>query len=270
MPPKIDTRGIIAAGELVVYLPIAATSLYLFIRYGLRRDAGWLFLSIFSLMRITGGALGLALSQLLPGDAKNAKTIPKLLLTANILDPVGVGILLFGTLGFAGLAGYRSYSDNRRLMITFRVIGGIIFTAIALAIAGGILGSQVSPNTSSPGALIRRIGAGIYALIWFFLLLVILGCWSYRHAMRSFRRNLLLGVTIAHPILGLRIAYAVIVTWSSSDLLGAHPSSNPQLAQFQPVTGKWMFYLVFSLVSEFIVAMMYLLFGTILSRRKHR
>lgn len=47
--PSLDTRGIIAAAQIGFYFPVAAISLFLVIRYGFRRDAGWLFLFIFAL-----------------------------------------------------------------------------------------------------------------------------------------------------------------------------------------------------------------------------
>lgn len=45
----LDTFGKIAAGQLGFYVPIAGLTLYLTVRYALRRDAGWLFLALFSL-----------------------------------------------------------------------------------------------------------------------------------------------------------------------------------------------------------------------------
>ena len=47
--PKLDTRGDIAAATIAFYVPVAAITLAFTIRYGLRRDAGWLFLYIFAL-----------------------------------------------------------------------------------------------------------------------------------------------------------------------------------------------------------------------------
>ena len=47
--PHLDTRGIISAVEIAFYTPIAFLTLYLVYRYAFRRDAGWLFLSIFSM-----------------------------------------------------------------------------------------------------------------------------------------------------------------------------------------------------------------------------
>ena len=47
--PKLDNRGIIAAATIGFYLPPTILTLFLLIRYALRRDAGWLWLFIFSL-----------------------------------------------------------------------------------------------------------------------------------------------------------------------------------------------------------------------------
>lgn len=47
--PRLDQRGIIAAVTIGCYAPVAALTLLLLFRYALRRDAGWLFLFIFSL-----------------------------------------------------------------------------------------------------------------------------------------------------------------------------------------------------------------------------
>lgn len=45
----LDPRGIISAVELVFYIPTAILVLILTLRHGFRRDAGWIFLLIFSL-----------------------------------------------------------------------------------------------------------------------------------------------------------------------------------------------------------------------------
>lgn len=48
----LDVRGKIAAAEIGLYAPIAVLTALLVVRYVLRRDAGWLFLCIFSLCRL--------------------------------------------------------------------------------------------------------------------------------------------------------------------------------------------------------------------------
>jgi hypothetical protein len=50
---KLDNRGIIAAAMIGFYAPVAILTLVLLVRYTLRRDAGWLFLFIFSLSMVS-------------------------------------------------------------------------------------------------------------------------------------------------------------------------------------------------------------------------
>jgi hypothetical protein len=77
------------------------------------------------------------------------------------------------------------------------------------------------------------------------------------------------GISIALIPLGARTAYAILASWSSSDLLGTHPSSNPVLARSSPVTGHLALYLVLSPVMEYLVVLIYLYSSVVLSRRHH-
>ena len=67
----------------------------------------------------------------------------------------------------------------------------------------------------------------------------------------------------------MRLAYAVIAVFSSSDLLGRDLSPNQTLAKLNPITGNWILYLVLSLIMEYVVTVLYLFASTILAR-KHR
>ncbi|RDB29693.1 hypothetical protein Hypma_015150 [Hypsizygus marmoreus] len=258
--PTLDTLGKIAAAQIGFYVPIAVCTIILVFRYAFRRDAGWLFLYIFSLTRIAGGAVTLAAELIEP---------PKidLFIAAYVLQAAGLAPLLLASIGFIGLAGQSSYSEVSRVSIILRLYGLLVITGLALSIAGGLLGTHVSPTQGNVGLTLRRASAGIFAGVYVFLFMTHLGCWTYHFQMRSYRRKLLAGLTIALPFLGVRVAYAVLSAWSSSDLFGERPSSNPVLARFNPVTGSWIAYLVMSLVMEFIVSVLYLLFSTVLSRR---
>jgi hypothetical protein len=50
--PSLNSYGKIDAAAMVVYIPIFAISLVLVFRHGFKRDAGWIFLCIFSLSKI--------------------------------------------------------------------------------------------------------------------------------------------------------------------------------------------------------------------------
>ena len=87
--------------------------------------------------------------------------------------------------------------------------------------------------------------------------------------MTFFLPQLLWGVSAALPFLGARVAYAVLATWSSSDLFGEIPSENAALAQFNPITGNWILYLILGPLMEFAVTFLYMLSSTVLARKHH-
>ncbi|KAJ7356983.1 hypothetical protein DFH08DRAFT_850689 [Mycena albidolilacea] len=260
----LDTRGIISAAQLGAYVPIAGVSLFLVIRHALRRDAGWLFLFIFSLTRIAGGALIVA-GELMKNPS------PDLFIAAYIMFYAGLAVLMLATIGFLGLAGQHTYSEYLHTTRMFRAIAFFIIIAMALAIAGGILGTHLAPAQGHIGDILRKTSAALYGALYLVLFVVHLRCWTDRWEMRSYRRRLLTGVLFALPFLGARVAYGILAAFSSSDIFGLMPASNASLAMFHPVTGKWIYFLVLGFVCELVVAALYTLSGTVLARsRRHR
>ena len=180
--------------------------------------------------------------------------------------------------------GQSTYSEIPRVSVIFRVVGIVTLAGTAITAAGGGLGVPGHPTNEHTGLILRRVGAGIFAFVYVVLLLAHFGCWSYHYQMRRYRlkarslvipfhssfnqfSQLLGGLTLALPFLGVRVAYAVLAAWSSTDLFGSFLSSNPALAKLNPVTANWVPYLVLSVVMEYIVAVLYLLFSTVLARR---
>ncbi|KAJ7042615.1 hypothetical protein C8F04DRAFT_1076532 [Mycena alexandri] len=261
--PTLDTRGIIAAAQLAAYVPIAGLSLFLTIRYALRRDAGWLFLFLFSLTRIASGALIVA------GEVSK-KPNADFFVAAYIMFHAGLALLMLSTIGFLGLAGQHTYSEYLHTTRMFRAVAVFIFIAMALAVAGGILGTHVAPTQGHIGDILRKTAAALYGALYVVLFVIHLRCWSDRFEMRSYRRKLLAGVLVALPVLGVRVAYEILAAWSSMDLFGLQPSSNATLAMFQPVTGKWILFLVLGVICEFVVAAIYMFSSTILARPRRR
>ncbi|KAH9486689.1 hypothetical protein JR316_0000754 [Psilocybe cubensis] len=259
--PQLDTRGQIAAAQIAFYAPIAIITFILVIKYALRRDAGWFFLFLFSIARLAQGALIVAAEMIVPPK-------PILFNAAYIMDYSALAFLLFSSLGFIGMAGQHTYSENPRITTILRLIGIFGLGGMGLCIAGGILNGESTANQSLAVAL-RRAGVCIYAGMYVIIFAVFIGTWTYRWHLRSYRRSLLFGLTCALPFLGVRMAYAVIAAFSSSDLLGTKLSSNTTLADLNPVTGKWILYLVLSLIMEYVVVALYLFASTILARR-HR
>ncbi|KAJ7275426.1 hypothetical protein B0H12DRAFT_1087272 [Mycena haematopus] len=261
--PTLDTRGIIAAAQLGGYVPIAVVSLFFVVRYALRRDAGFLFMSIFSATRIAGGALIVA-GELMKNPS------PDLFIAAYIMFHAGLAVLMLSTLGFLGLAGQHTYSEYLHTTRMFRAIAFFVIIAMALAIAGGILGTPVAPTQGHIGDILRKTAAALYGALYLVLIVVHVRCWADRWEMRSYRRRLLGGILCALPVLGVRVAYEILAAWSSSDLFGLMPASNATLAMFQPITGKWILFLVLGFGCEYVVAALYILSSTMLARQRRR
>ncbi|THV06103.1 hypothetical protein K435DRAFT_744432 [Dendrothele bispora CBS 962.96] len=258
----LDLRGQIAAAELAFYVPIVAVAFFYTVRYQFEKDAGFFFLLFFALSRLTQGILIVAGENVQPA-------VVGLFIAAYDLFPCGLALLDLAFIGFLGLAGQHSYSEYSRTMWYFRIGGLVAVVALALSIAGGILGTPVNPDNDT-GLLLRRIAAGVYGGAWVVLVLLTFMCWSYRFTMRHYRRTLLTGVAIALLPLAVRTAYAILQAWSSSDIFGNNPSPNPTLARFQPVTGDFVVYLVMGLVMEYLCCLILLFSGFYMLRQRRR
>ncbi|KAF9454997.1 hypothetical protein P691DRAFT_691235 [Macrolepiota fuliginosa MF-IS2] len=260
--PKLDQRGIIAAATIGCYAPVAILTLLLLLRYALRRDAGWLFLFIFSLARMSTGALLLA--------AELVQRNPNLFIAASILHAGALSFLMMSTLGFVGMVGHRTFSDNPRIIYNLRALGLLSLIALGLTIAGGLVGTFIAKSKGNVGFILRRVGAGVYGGLYILIVLVHFGAWTYRWHLKNYRRKLMWGISVGLIPLGARVAYAILAAWSAADVFGTQLSSNAVLAKSNPTTGNWVLYLVLSPIMEYVVVAIYLYSSVILSRRPHK
>jgi len=255
----LDTRGKIAAAEIGFYAPWVVLTTLLVIRYAFRRDGGWFCLLIFSLSRITEGALVVA------GEL-NGK-LP-LLSAAYIMQYSCLFALLFAALGFVGMAGQSTYSESPQVATLLRLTGGLGLVGLALCIAGGVLGTHPNANQVMAASL-RRAGVCVYAAVFLCLVAVHIGAWTHRFNLKRHRHSMLMGICLVVPFLGVRISYAIISAFSSSDLYGKHLSSDPNLRKLNPVTGEWQLYLVLGPVMEYIAVSLYLFASVVLAKKSH-
>ncbi|PFH54748.1 hypothetical protein AMATHDRAFT_134274 [Amanita thiersii Skay4041] len=260
--PSLDSRGIIAVVQVAFYVPVTIITGILVFRYALRRDAGWLFLFIFSLTRITDGALIIA--------GTLTHTTLDLFTPAYTIQAAGIAPLILTSIGFLGLVGQHSFSETPRISHTLRILGLVTLVALGIMVAGCLLGSPVNPSKGEVGSILRKVGSCMFGALYVGVVLVHFGAFSFRWHLRWYRRKLLWGLFLALPFLGARAAYLILVTWSSSDLYGTHPSSNHILARLNPVTGDFAYYLVLSVVFEFVVTLLYLFSSTYVMRKHSR
>ncbi|KAM6498372.1 hypothetical protein JOM56_006320 [Amanita muscaria] len=249
--PSLDARGVLAAVQLSVYVPIAIVTGWLVFRFSLRRDAGWLFLFIFTLCREIDGILVVA------GQTANPNV--DLFTPAYTLQTAGLAPLMLAPLGFIGLVGRNTFSDTRQVSRTLKFLSVMGLVALVFAIAGALLSSPVAPNHGAAGVVLSRVGACTFAVLYLSIVLLHFVALSYRWHIKESRRRLLTGLFVALPFLGVRTAYAILSAWSSSDLFGRQLSGNATLAAVNPVTGNYVYFLVLSVLCELVVVFIYLI-----------
>ena len=85
------TREHIAIAELVVYIPLALITAFIVLRHGFHRQLGWIYLCLFSGIRIAGAVLEI-LSHNNPDNTSDLEW-------AVILQSVGLSPLLLASMG---------------------------------------------------------------------------------------------------------------------------------------------------------------------------
>jgi len=81
----------LAIAELVVYPPILLANILVLVRHGVHRQSGWIFLTIFCILRTIGAGFGIA-------AAKKPFDINYIVWSA-ILGSIGIRPLLLATMG---------------------------------------------------------------------------------------------------------------------------------------------------------------------------
>ena len=81
----------VAIAELIIYIPTVLLTILVVLRHGFHKQLGWIYLSIFSGIRV-GGAVMEILSTKNPNNANDKEW-------ALILQSVGLSPLLLSTLG---------------------------------------------------------------------------------------------------------------------------------------------------------------------------
>jgi hypothetical protein len=87
----VSTKEGIAIAEICVYVPVFILTVIVIFRHGFRRQAGWMYLAIFCVIRIAGAGFTISETQ----NPINKTDIE----WAAILDSVGLSPLLLATIG---------------------------------------------------------------------------------------------------------------------------------------------------------------------------
>lgn len=196
----VGSREILDIVEIVFFAPALPLSIYICVKHGFKREAGWFLLLVLSLIRIVGAACGIAAS-------KNDDTT--LLTISLILSSVGSATLVAAFTGITnriaeGSKGSPFSAQQRKLL---QIIG---IVSIVLGIVAGTKIGDSDPSTRSTGVTYLKV-AVILILVQFSASCVVLGfcAMNFRHIL-DVDRKLFFCVSLAVPFLLVRVIYSVL------------------------------------------------------------
>ncbi|PSS08894.1 hypothetical protein PHLCEN_2v3384 [Hermanssonia centrifuga] len=250
----LDARGDTSVVELIVYIPLVFVSLFLLFKHGFGRAEGWIYLLIFSIIRIVGAGAHISWE----GTRTPGATSHTIYL---VMESSGVSPLLSATLGFLTTIGQYAFDDEARLRLLLRVVKIASTVALALAISGGVAAaSDTELSKINNGLKMRHIGVIIFAIVLLLITLVHVYYWMNKERIMKHRRNLLLAISFSVPFLAVRVLYTVLSSFAPTGIPGV-TSGSASLAAFSSTTGNFVVYLIMSVIMEFIVIIIYVTAG---------
>lgn len=244
----LSERNNISIAQIVIYAPSLLIAIWLALRHGFGRNAGWFFLIVFSLARIIGASLQLATI----ADPTNLS----LHIGAATLQNVGLTPLIMVQVSLVG----RALGSIRKTAVPFvteqrlRVVQLVALVGMILSAVGGSDSSQSYASTgvyTVSGTSQAGIGLVIaaYVLLVFSTLLVV----SQLSQVEMGEKRLVLAVGLSLPFILVRLIYSAISVF-------AH---NPA---FNQLTGDINVQLGMAVIMEMIVVIIVESIGMTLQR----
>ncbi|GLB08848.1 hypothetical protein AtubIFM57258_004757 [Aspergillus tubingensis] len=216
------------AANLAVYALLSLPTIYCLVVHGKHGLVGWAYVLAMCGLRIAGSAMSL-----------NAIHHDKVNTTAAILNGIGLSPLLMAAMGLLHEANHSIH----RFLPSFLNLWGFLITH--MVVAGGIgLAAASSGNET-----LLRVGMVVFATGW--TMVAVLIWFSYGANAHSRRlgeeRQLLSAITVAMPLIGVRIVYAIVTAFTSSNLEG----------------GSLAVRVIFGTIPEYLVMLVYVGVGVV-------
>ncbi|KAL5535253.1 hypothetical protein ACEPAF_3347 [Sanghuangporus sanghuang] len=255
---SLDERGDISVALLAIYPFIFILALILTVRHGFRRQAGWLFLLLFSTAKIVGAILHIV-AELQSAPSKG------LLIAAFAIEGAGLAPLLECTLSFVGAAGSRIIETHAIVTrARLRIVHLLMTGTAVMFIIGATDATSDDASERSTGSTLRKVGGILFLVAFLTIVSCIVVFWSAQHELLKYQKILLKGISCAVPFLAVRVLYSILSSFSPSSSfssLGTSSESTSGLAKFNTITGRWQLFLIMGVLMEFFVVSIYLFFG---------
>ncbi|KAI1501274.1 hypothetical protein F5X99DRAFT_383355 [Biscogniauxia marginata] len=212
----------ISIAEIVLYTPALALAIFLAVRHGFGRNAGWLYLIIFSLARIIGSALQLATV----ADPRNIS----LYVGAATLQNVGLSPLILVQLALLSRAlesAGRSPSapgggNGNGIALGTRLLRLVQLVLLVGLILGAVGGSSAGSNYAATGSYsqsttLSRAGTALM-IAGYVLLVAATGVVAATQLSRveAGERRVVLAVGLSLPFILVRLVYSAESVYSGN------------------------------------------------------
>ncbi|GAW11243.1 hypothetical protein ANO14919_005850 [Xylariales sp. No.14919] len=234
---ELTVRNDISIAQIILFIPFLAVAILLCVRHGFGSNAGWLFLLIFSLLRIVGASLQLAATAN-PDDVG-------LFFGALTLQSIGLSDFIIVMLALLNRA-LGSMQKGQNVIVNPRVLRWsqlLVFIGVILgSIGGSSSGSHYAETGEYKASSLTQ--ASISLTIAGFVLLVIatvtVGL-NIPHADPGEKR-VVLAVALSLPFLLVRVIYQAIGTFHSH-------------SAFNTVSGNAFVFLGAAVIEEIIIVL---------------
>ena len=205
---KLNGKGDLSAAEIAFFSPALIISIFVVVRHGFSRQAGWLYLCILSILRLIGSSCTLYAET----QNDNSTSLQE---AAAITSAVGTAPLLLALLGFLERVnqgmGQKGFSK-----IIFRALRLVGVVALVLAIVGGTDESKTNLSSISTGHDLMEAASIIFMVIYLSLAaLTIIHLTRKSHVVQGDQKLLYAGLA-ALPFLLVRVIFTIIVSFAKS------------------------------------------------------
>ncbi|KAI9849740.1 MAG: hypothetical protein M1838_006276 [Thelocarpon superellum] len=236
----LQDASILAIVEIVLFGPSLILSLVTTFKHGFGRQAGWIYLALFSLNRVIGASCQLA--------TETHPTNRSLYEAAITCAGIGLSFLLFATLGLLSRLhdGSSSFAIPTRV---FRLLHLPIIVGLILGIVGGTDLYSQSSSDSNQGRDLLKASVILFLVAWVVLAIITIVTLARTRLADASERHLLFAVVVAMPFLFVRIVYSILADYDTSTQTFSQLDGNITVRAFMAT------------LEEFAVVLLYLIAG---------
>lgn len=185
--------------EIVFFAPALPISLYVCYKQGFGRDSGWILLTLLSLVRVVGAAIGIAATQNPTSD---------LITAALVLSSIGSTFLVAA---FSGLVNrVETGAQQTRIPPRIRKLLQLVaLVAVILGIVGGTKVSSSDPDNQADGYTYIKASAILILIMFLASMLILSASILHMRAVKAGDRKIFYASIIGAPFVLVRVIYTI-------------------------------------------------------------